>query len=215
MAFEIKEKFDEFKEEHGRKISIGSILFVTMISSIAVFTYVDITVHDFYALPWGEMCYTGNTNPDCIHIEQIHNCPNGGDACIEAMYAGMLQVEAFYLSFILVFLKIAVSQGLLRLEFNWVRGFQTFVWGASPLILLWSGWEDFLYYTARLQPIPNPMSWLNNAGFFPYVMQWITHDVNAGPLDLFIVMMGGLITVSVLFYLYYRFTDEEDYKIPI
>lgn len=215
MGFELREKLSDFNEEHGRKISLGAILFVVMISAIIFFTYIDITVHDFYAEPWGELCYTGNTNPNCLHIETIHQCPTGGDACIEAMYYTMLQVEALYLAGLLVFLKIAISQGVLRFELNRVRIFQTFVWGISPLILLWSGWEDFLYYAARGNTVPLTMPWLNNAGIFPYVMQYLTHDSIAGPMDMAILMTLGLLVVGILFYLYSKVTDDEDYKIPI
>lgn len=215
MALDIKDRLDDFKEEHGRKISLGAILFVVMISAIVFFTYIDITVHDFYSEPWGELCYTGNTNPNCTHIQQIHQCPTGGDACIEAMYYQMLEIEALYLAGLLVFLKIAISQGVLRFDLNGTRIFQTFVWGISPLILLWSGWEDFLYYISRGIPIPSTMPWLNNAGLFPYVMQYVTHDTNAGPLDLTVLMLFGLIGVTILFYFYAKITDDEDYKIPI
>lgn len=215
MTLDIKDRIDDFNEEHGRKISLGAILFVVLISAIIFFTYIDITVHDFYALPLGSMCYTGNTNPYCVPVEKMHNCPTGGDACIEARYYQMLSVEAFYLSGLLVFLKMAISQGILRFHFNGTRAFQTFVWGASPLILLWTGWEDFLYYVTRGMGIPSPMPWLNSTGIFPYVTQYVTHDTDVGPLDMAIVMAIGVAGVGILLYLYSRLTDEEDYKIPI
>lgn len=214
MALDIKEKLDDFKDEHGRTISLGAILFVVLVSAIILFTYIDITVHDFYTLPWGSMCYTGNTNTNCVNIQNILNCPNGGDTCIEARYYQMLQVEALYLAGLLVFLKVAISQGVLRFEMNWTRAYQTFVWGASALVLLWSGWEDFLYYAIRATPIPTTMPWLNNAGIFPYVMQYITHDNIAGPMDLFIIMTGGLIGVLLMWYFYIKLTNE-DYEIPL
>ena len=210
MAFDLRESLDE----NARTIWLGAILFVVLVSAIILFTYIDITVHDFYALPWGSLCYTGNNNPSCINIQTLHNCPVGGDACIEAMYAQMLQVEALYLAGLLVFLKIAISQGVLRFEINWTRAYQTFVWGASALVLLWTGWEDFLYYIVRAMPIPSTLPWLNNAGLIPYIMQYITHDTVAGPLDLFLLMMGGLIAVMVMWYFYIKVTNE-DYEIPL
>lgn len=209
MAFDLREALDE----NARTISLGVILFVVLVSAIILFTYIDITVHDFYTLPWGSMCYTGNTNPDCVNVQTLLNCPTGGDTCIEAKYYQMLQVEALYLAGLLVFLKVAISQGVLRFQLNWTRAYQTFVWGASALVLLWAGWEDFLYYAIRGMGIPN-MPWLNNVGLFPYITQYVTHDNVVGPLDLFILMMGGLIGVMLMWYFYIKVTDEE-YEIPI
>ena len=211
MALDIRESL----EENQRSISLGSILVVTLIGAIILFTYVDITVHDFYILPLTKLCYTGNHNPDCVEIQTIHNCPNGGDACIEAMYAQMIQVQAFALAGFLVFLKLAISQGVLKFEFNWVRGYQTFVWGALPLVLLFTGWEDALYYAVRQMAIPSTLPWLNNAGLMPYVMQYITHDTVAGSMDLFIVMAGGLLAVLLMWYFYAKVTRDEDYAIPM
>lgn len=210
MALDIR----EFYEENSRSIWLTIILLTIMFSSIALFTYIDIVDHDYYALPWGELCYTGNSNPDCIPIEQLHNCPNGGDACIEAMYAQTLSVEALYLGLILTVVKVGISQGLLRFDLNGLRIYQTIVWALSPIILLFSAWEDFLYYVVRLMPIPAQMPWLNNAGFFPYVMQ-VTHDTIAGPIDMFFIMSGGIMVVLLLWYFYIRWTEEEDREIPI
>lgn len=210
MALDVR----EFYEENSRSIWLTIILLTIMFSSIALFTYIDIVDHDYYALPWGELCYLGNTNKDCIPIEQLHNCPNGGDACIEAMYAQTLTVEAIYLAGILTVVKIGISQGLLRFELSGLRIYQTIVWALSPVVLLFSAWEDFLYYIVRLKPLPSDMSWLNNAGFFPYVMQ-ITGDKDAGPLDMTIIMSGGLIFVLLLWYFYIKATNDDDKEIPI
>lgn len=211
MAFDIRESL----EENQRSISLGAILVVTLVGAIILFTYIDITVHDFYALPLGSLCYSGNTKPDCIPIQTLHNCPTGGDACIEARYAQMLQVEAFALAIFLAFLKIAISQGILKFEFNWVRGYQTFVWFALPMVLLFSGWEDFLYYTVRQLTVPSTLPWLNNAGLVPYVMQYITYDKVASSMDLFIVMAGGLLAVLLMWYFYAKVTRDEEYAIPM
>lgn len=205
----------ELYEENSRSIWLTIILLTIMFSSIALFTYIDIVQHDYYTLPWGELCYTGNTNPDCTHIEQLHNCPNGGDTCIEAMYAQTLIVEAVYISAILVVIKIGISQGLLRFNFNGLRIYQTFVWAISPIILLFSGWEDFLYYFVREIPIPSTMPWLNNAGIFPYIMQYITRDNVATQEDMFILMTGGITFVLILWYFYIKLTNDEDKEIPI
>lgn len=211
LALDIKEIY----EENSRAIWLTVILLTIMLSSIVLFTYIDIVSHDYYALPWGELCYTGNTNPDCVHIEQLHNCPNGGDACIETMYAQTLIVEAAYISGILIVIKIGISQGLLRFSFNGLRIYQTFVWAVSPIILLFSAWEDFLYYAVRQLPIPSTMPWLDNAGAFPYVMQYITGNKIATPEDMFIIMTGGITFVLLLWYFYIRLTNEEDREIPI
>lgn len=205
----------EIYEENSRSIWLTIILLSIMLSSIVLFTYIDIVDHDYYALPWGELCYTGNQNKDCLSIEQLHNCPNGGDGCIEAMYAQTLIVEAGYLAGILMLVKVGISYGLLRFDQNALRIFQTFVWGVSPVILLFSGWEDFLYYAVRFMQIPDDMNWLNNTGAFPYITQFITHDANVGPLDMFILMAGGLGTVLGLWYLYIKFTNDEEKEIPI
>ena len=205
----------EFYEENSRSIWLTIILLTIMLGSIALFTYIDITDHDYYALPWGELCYTGNTNPDCINIEQLTNCPNGGDACIEARYAQTLIVEAVYIALIMTIVKVGISQGLLKFDFNSLRIYQTIVWAVSPIILLFSAWEDFLYYVVRLKPIPQDMNWLNNVGAFPYVMQYITRDQNAGPMDMFVIMAGGLLIVLLMWYFYIKFTNDEDKEIPI
>jgi len=210
LALDIRESLDE----NRGFIIINVILFVLLLGSIVEFTYVDITVHDNYSVQWGALCYTGNTNPDCKNIQSITNCPNGGDACIEAKYYAMLAEQAFYMSFILIFIKVSISHGVLRRKLNAVRIFQTVVWGITPLILLFSGFEDYLYYAVRGQPIPDTLPWLNQTGLFSPIQQYLTHDANATSMDLYIVMLIGFTAITVLMYFNTVITKMEDYKTP-
>lgn len=195
---------------------IGEIIFllVIMFASIGEFTYIDITTHDIYALPWGELCYTGNTNADCKHIQDITNCPNGGDSCIEAKYAAMLTEEVFWISGLMIFIKAALIM-MFKRKFTLTRIFQTIVWGIAPVILIFTGFEDYLYYAVRNMSIPQQMPWLSNAGLFPIVDQNILHVTDANSLSLYIVMGIGMSAVFAIFAMNLYMTKRAGYKTPI
>lgn len=195
---------------------IGEIIFlmVIMFASIGEFTYIDITTHDIYALPWGELCYTGNTNADCKHIQDITNCPNGGDACIEAKYASMLTEEVFWLGGLMIFIKGALI-AMFKRKVTATRIFQTVVWGLSPVILLFTGFEDYLYYAVRHMAIPPQLPWLDQAGLFPIVNNNILHVSTSTSLSLYIVMAIGMSAVFTMFAINTYVTKLAKYKTPI
>ena len=201
-------------EKNSAFIGESIMLLIIIGSSIVVWTYVDVTTHDIYALPWGAMCYEGNKNPDCKHIQDITNCPNGGDACIEAKYAQMLSVEAFYLAGLMMFLKIAIAM-LLKRKINATRIVQAIIWGLAPLVLLETGWEDFLYYTSRNLTVPDTLPWMNNAGLFQSVDKTLLHTTQATAMSLYIVMAIGFIMVMTMLYVNYKVTKRAGYASPI
>lgn len=195
---------------------IGEIIFllVIMFASIGEFTYIDTTTHDIYALPWGSMCYEGNTNPDCKNIEQITNCPNGGDTCIEAKYAQMLTEEIFFLGGLMIFIKGALI-AMFKRKFTQTRIFQMLVWGLSPVILIFTGYEDYLYYAARKMAVPTDLPWLSNSGLFPIVDSKILHITSATSTSLYIVMGIGMAIVFTMFVINIKVTKAAKYKTPI
>jgi hypothetical protein len=192
-----------------------SIMFLIIIgSSIIMFTYIDIISHDFYALPVGAECYTGNNSSFCQKIDQLHNCPTGGDACIEAKYSQMLTIEAGWLAGLMVFIKLSLAV-LFKRKINATRIIQALIWGGSPVVLLWTGWEDFLYYFARNMPVPNSLPWLTNAGLFPLADKNILHIMQATSMSLYIVMAIGFVIVVTMLYFNMKITRNAGYQTPI
>lgn len=192
----------------------SAMLLILMMAFISEFTYIDINTHDIYALPWGSLCYQGNTNSDCQNIEQLTNCPNGGDSCIEGKYASMMEEEIFFIAGVMVGIKVGLMV-MFRRKFTGTRIFQMVVWGATPVILIWFGWEDFLYYGIRGMSIPQTLPWLDNSGLMPYVDQYITHSSDATFLSLYIVMALGFVLAVFLFAVKTKLTIDAKYKTPI
>lgn len=195
---------------------IGEAIFMLVLlgAFLSLFTYNDIVVHDGYALPLGAMCYEGNKIPQCIPVQQMHNCPTGGDACIEMQYAAMVTMDAVGLSSIMIFIKIGIAK-LARRKIDGPRIVQALIWGATPLVLLWTGWEDFLYFVSRNQSVPTNMDWMNNSGLFPYVDNYILHVQQATAMSLYIVMAVGFAIVMTMIYLNMKMTVRAGRVTPI
>ncbi|MDE1867666.1 MAG: hypothetical protein KGI08_08170 [Thaumarchaeota archaeon] len=195
---------------------IGEAIFllVIMMSSIGEFTYIDIITHDFYSLPIGAECYTGNNSDFCKKINTLHNCPTGGDACIESMYAQMLTEEIFWLSGMMLFIKVSLIV-MFKRQFNVTRIFQTIVWTASPAILIFTGFEDYLFFAVRKMPIPSKLPWMDSSGLFPFVNQKILHISTSSSLSLYIVMGIGMMAVITLFAINIKLTKDAGLKTPI
>ena len=184
-------------QDHG--FLIGEILFVTIImtSGIAMFTYIDITVHDFYAQPVASHCYETNLSEFCQEFRELHGCtPEQGYYCMVTRYWTMLQLQMVWLGGMLIFTRLALVK-LLGRRMTPERILAAFAWGIAPVILLMTGWEDYLYYTARGMPIPETLPWLDNASMG--IVNAMLGLPTTTTLSLYIMMAIGLFMVIGLF----------------
>jgi len=202
-----------FFEDNGP--FVGELIFVFIIMSVAIalLTYTDIEVHDKYLLHIGAECYDGNDSTFCQKINEIHNCPNGGSDCILQAYWFMLQVQMFTIAGLMMFVKLGLVK-LIGRKINAMRIASAFIWGAAPVILLLSAWEDYLYYVSRGQPIPSVLPWLDHSP----IMQGINSLLGVSStttLSLYISMAAGAGSIIFLFYLNRRMYKNARLKLPV
>lgn len=180
---------------------IAEFLFVNIImaATIAMITHTDIVAHDYYAKPLGAECNSHNTSKFCEEVRALHGCTiEQGYNCLLARYWQLLTFQMLFLGGLLAFIRIAVAAFTGR---DWkapVRLYATFVWASAPVILLFTGWEDYLYYATRGMPVPDTLPWLDQNGLMPHINKALNVSTTT-PLSLYLLMTIGGVTIMTLF----------------
>ena len=178
---------------------LAGLLFISIaITGLIVFT--DIRFHDDYVGVAIEVCHPDNQESLCQALRSKVGFESDGQLDIGKSYWEILQIQAITLAIVFAGFR-ALMVKLSRHDFDMLRIFVIFLWGALPIILFSFATVDVMYYFARGLDIPDQLAWLNNVGIFEHTRTLGLDPVNVERNDLLITFSLGIVLIILLFYI--------------
>jgi hypothetical protein len=125
----------------------------------------------------------------------------------------MLSYQMLWLGGLLVFIRLMLSK-LARRKITAQRFFSALVWGAAPVILLFTGYEDFLYFWTRGMDIPQTLPWLDDNGLMP-ALNGVMGSPTTTAFSLYMLMGIGAVMIIGLFAIKTKWQEKQGLVTPI